>query len=1070
MQSMRDDKGRLCVSRRAAIGLAGLGTSALFLDSLGLNPLSANAAGTGTGSVGAGGNYRVDGPYTTHSLWFDNSDEAAKGKPIQGWGDASIDYFKTLMNNHSMAVSPNGPIAWTYWSVTLGMTYSDVMYTASHAAIANAIKDHNDHLEPNQPPATMARVVGVGWADGPTEPRGKSAIASYPKTFFNMLFAPGDASMLQGSGWGTEFRHTNMDWRTYVWRHNGELNGGTKARIFVVAVTNTDPPSNGKVHLNKQTRDHAISDGNPLYVLNNAVYGVFSDARLTNRVATLTTNAAGNTNTVELKAGTYYVSEITPSTGYWPDPDMDYTKGRYKRVDLPAGQTINMDSKEPPIYQIADFGIQKVDAREYGRGSGNPVGDTSLDGAEFRVNYYNNRYTTVGALPQSPTKTWTLRTSGSPAKTGLDSARRDSNYLVSAPNGWYESGNRAVLPLGTVTVQETKPPTGYEIADDAGNIVPVGPIHLGLVTKDSKPAWQNWNIAMLGESAPSRAQKNRAIEAGIELTKLDADSGTNEPQGEATLEGAEFTLTNSSQHAIWYADASGVYKPIETGNTVDVFPTDARGHFETSTTALTAYASYDLRETKPPRGYKLNSDWGGVFDLSGTKNTRLDVATALGPVKNSIIRAGIALTKLDVDSQTPVPQGDMSMAGAKFRIWNRSTHSIWYKKGGALKKIGPGEIVDTLVTDAHGDISTGIDALPAFAKYEVREVEPPHGYILNTTWGGTFMLSDYAAEGNVLVRLENVFGSIMDASYRYNPVFYKHDYDSSSSVAQGDATLAGAQIRLWNRSIQDIYYGPNGNRKRIAPGEIVDTLVTNSAGLISVSFDAMPIVATYEAREIVAPAGYEINKDWGCVFMPDKFINGDVEHSQGFNLPNYLGPIHEKIYRGSVNIRKIDSVYWRDTAGGLPDIKQETGQADAVLEGAEFRIYNVSKSSVKVRGKWYKSVGQITLGNPFEAEGRGNWLSAIRTGVAVDDNTEYIVKLTTDERGICRMDDLPYGTYLVREIKAPTGYSLNQDWNTGVVFSIRKPGQVIDLASLLTDGYYNGSADEPSRYEFNADD
>lgn len=176
MQSMRDDKGRLCVSRRAAIGLAGMGAGAILLDSLGLNPMSANAAGTGTGSVIGNGYFRLDGTYVSHSLWFDDSDAAANGHPVQGWGDDSIEYFKTLMSNHSAAASPNGPIAWDYTSMILHMTYNEIMYEASREAINNAIADHNSNLLPNQPPATKARVVGVGWGDGPTIPPGHSTI------------------------------------------------------------------------------------------------------------------------------------------------------------------------------------------------------------------------------------------------------------------------------------------------------------------------------------------------------------------------------------------------------------------------------------------------------------------------------------------------------------------------------------------------------------------------------------------------------------------------------------------------------------------------------------------------------------------------------------------------------------------------------------------------------------------------------------------------------------------------------------------------------------------------------
>ena len=64
---------------------------------------------------------------------------------------------------------------------------------------------------------------------------------------------------------------------------------------------------NGKIQ--KSSSNTTVTNGNDCYSLSGATYGVYSDKGCTKSVATLTTNANGNTDTVELRAATYYVKE-----------------------------------------------------------------------------------------------------------------------------------------------------------------------------------------------------------------------------------------------------------------------------------------------------------------------------------------------------------------------------------------------------------------------------------------------------------------------------------------------------------------------------------------------------------------------------------------------------------------------------------------------------------------------------------------------------------------------------------------------------------------------------------------
>jgi uncharacterized surface anchored protein len=48
-------------------------------------------------------------------------------------------------------------------------------------------------------------------------------------------------------------------------------------------------------------------------------YGVFSDKDCTKQLATLTTDENGNTDVVEVKAGTVYIKELSAPAGYKVD-------------------------------------------------------------------------------------------------------------------------------------------------------------------------------------------------------------------------------------------------------------------------------------------------------------------------------------------------------------------------------------------------------------------------------------------------------------------------------------------------------------------------------------------------------------------------------------------------------------------------------------------------------------------------------------------------------------------------------------------------------------------------------
>ena len=205
-------------------------------------------------------------------------------------------------------------------------------------------------------------------------------------------------------------------------------------------------PKKGKLKIFKGTANLDVSKNNNYYETRNAEYGVYSDAGCTRLVATLVTGDDGNSQEVELDAGRYYLKEIKAPNGF-------HINTQVYEVDVVVNQTRNVDVYDEPIDDPVAILIQKVDSRT---GQANP----SLAGAEFTFKFYAGQYAD-GIDPASqgiqPTRTWILRTNDN----GF--IRLDDSFKVAGDDFYRQPNGNPTLPMGTVTMQETKAPDGYKI-------------------------------------------------------------------------------------------------------------------------------------------------------------------------------------------------------------------------------------------------------------------------------------------------------------------------------------------------------------------------------------------------------------------------------------------------------------------------------------------------------------------------------------------------------------------------------------------------------------------------------
>lgn len=215
----------------------------------------------------------------------------------------------------------------------------------------------------------------------------------------------------------------------------------------------------GDMTLKKTSFMPEFVKGNACYSLAGAEYGVYEDSACTKSVGTFVTDKDGNTEKITVEAGTYYIKEKKASKGYLLDETVH-------KATVGFGDNKTISVKETPGFTDLLLLIEKLD-KESQRAEAK--GEASLEGAEFTVCYYDG-YFEADKVPDYDSYTsaakrkWVLKTTAS---------KKDGNlaYLADMQNpeckaggdAYYRVRDKDVLPLGTITIRETKAPKGYTL-------------------------------------------------------------------------------------------------------------------------------------------------------------------------------------------------------------------------------------------------------------------------------------------------------------------------------------------------------------------------------------------------------------------------------------------------------------------------------------------------------------------------------------------------------------------------------------------------------------------------------
>lgn len=476
----------------------------------------------------------------------------------------------------------------------------------------------------------------------------------YPTCTLRVL----DASTING------YRHVVFGFETNL----HQFSGSTPQTVGTVFELAFKVQSKGKLSIMKKSANPDITDNNPCYSLKGAEYGVYkteADAKADkNKVNTLIIGKYDNSekyknwsNEIELEAGTYYVKETKAPKGYALNPNA-------VKVVIEAGKNTWLGEassgfEDYPQSDPVSVVLGKVDKET---NKNKPQGSASLANAEFTVKYYKGLYDSDPAKSgQTPSRSWVLKTD----KDGF--AYLDSDYKVSGDD-FYMFGNIATIPVGTITIQETKAPTGYFINNE---------VFVRKIEANGKDQYvSTYNQPTVNEKV-------------IKFNIKKVQAGTSTP-----VSGAVFRHT------------------LPNGSTEDL---ETNGSGEITITGL-ASGTHKIKEIKSPDGYQLNpnevvfnvaSGTGKITFTSGTNSLIVqgtkDSGDGYATFGDKVNPFNLKITKTNEHGKV--------LKGAEFTLYSDADCK---------------NVVDTQISDEKGLLS--FKNLDVEKTYYFEETKAPQGY------------------------------------------------------------------------------------------------------------------------------------------------------------------------------------------------------------------------------------------------------------------------------------------------------------------------------------------------------
>lgn len=692
---------------------------------------------------------------------------------------------------------------------------------------------------------------------------------------------------------------------------------------------------------------------------------------------TVKTNSKGEFELTDLVPGKYTVTEHTPT---------EYAEQKSKTVNVESGKTATVSFSN--VLKKWNLTVTKTDAE-----TKSAQGDATLAGAVYGI--YNN-----GKL--------------------VDKYTTDKNG--SFTTSYYVCGDKW-------TLKEIEPSEGYLLDETE--------YHIGVEAK--KYTLEN-NSVSIGVTED-------ILKGKIAIIKHTDDGST---KIETPEKCAEFQV---------YLKSSGSYAKA-TESERDTLICDEYGFAETKDLP---YGTYTVHQTKGWNGTEFIAD----FDVFISENNK----TYKYLINNASLESYVKIVKVDSETGKQIPY-----AGAGFQIFAPDRNKV------TMKYTYPNFTeIDTFYTNSDGYLITP-ETLPYGKGYSVVEVQAPYGYVLDSTPIYFDITAENTTEENgvTIVKTEKKNtpqkGTI---TVEKTGEIFSNVTSSGEEVTiyQTEYSVNGLSSAVFEIYADEDITTPDGT-VRVKKDELVATLKTNTKGT---AISKQLYLGKYRVVEKTAPNGFVLNKTVNHIELTYSGQNEKVtntltsftndrqkvvidltkilEQDEKFNIGN-----NNEIFNVSFGLYADEDLKASNGTvipkDGLIEIItcDEKGKATFTtdLPIGSYYVKEISTDSHYILSdKKYPVVfeyaGQDTAtvhisvndGEPIENEiiygtikglkidrETGENIAGALFGLFSNNETEFteetaIFTAESNEEGIFTFENVPYGEYIVCELKPATGYLPN---------------------------------------------
>ena len=710
---------------------------------------------------------------------------------------------------------------------------------------------------------------------------------------------------------------------------------------------------------------------------------------------TVTTNANGEIDISDLVPGTYTITEENIDR---------YVPNQSQTITVSSDKTSSVS-----FYNILKKFRVTVTKQDYEKG--HAQGDAKLSGAVYGLFKGNNlvaQYTT----DQSGSFT--------------------TDYFVCGTD-W--------------TIREITPSEGYLLNDTVYRV--------GADPRD-------YNIEY--NTAPDMTVMEQVIKGKISIIKHTDDGET---QIETPEKGAEFQI---------YLKSSGSFVNADKDER-DTIVCDEDGF---ASTKLLPYGVYTIHQTKGWAGRELITDFDVFINKDGKTYKFL--------INNKNFESYLKVVKLDKETGKRIPY-----EGAAFEIFDSNNHRV------TMQYTYPQVTsIHTFYTNKEGYLITP-EKLP-YGDYTLKEVQAPYGYVLDDTpipfsitqensstdTGVTVVkvkARDVAQKGVInITKTGEIFSSVEENKGVYTPKYSVGNLKDAvfEIYAAEDITTLDGTVRYEQGTLVDsittdddgvakskeLYLGKYTVIEKTAPNGYVhngtkyDVELTYAGQNVSVTSTDISVyndrqkVSVSLKKEMEEDKTFNLGKNNEISSVQfGVYANEDIKASNGDVIPKDALITFANCDKNGSIVFDCDlpvgfKWYAKEIATDAHYILSNTKyEFDTEYQGQDVKVIDIKVNNDKAieNNLIYGSVKGLKIDRETQEVIKGATFGLFKSDTTELTEENAILTVVTDESGIFNFSNIPYGEYLIKEIKPADGYLDNEDIFTVI---IKDNEQVVELTAL----------------------